>query len=551
MMEKFLIRQQDAYIVPFIGDLMIPWAKDLTCYSIYASNMLYAHHFFTNEAKFNPKFNQFLTEAAEHPKSRKLPIKHFIERPTGKLARYALLLKEILKRTPEDNMDATWLPQVVEMVKKEMDQVDKVTGEVQLKLQLDSITSRLYFKKEDESPYLQLDSEHRKLIKQGPMTRHQGGSGSNSVVVFLFDNALVVAKEKNNTVVEYRGVGPAIPLYLLRLDEDNSIRIASSYTAKTIKHHVESASSTTEQGKALNIYFYGKYYGSHHLVAMNSRMRQQWADSIYKTVSESPIVSCDVIQPLDLTPPSRPTNKPLHTTTIYVDPSSGANMVLTGSDDGLYAFDAEGNSRRVLWTSHKIQQVEVVSKYHLVLVLTGDKYLHAYSTDMLKFNVSGKKDTQATKIGENVSFFKVGTCGNRDLVVSSKFHDLKSFFKAMELVSGTKSGSLSKGISQGKVLWQSKHATGLRLAKKFYVGTQAYSITFLKSKMAIACGPGFEIVDLDALFLNHGIPDPQDPFFLTNVHFASRLEQATPLAIKRINPYEFLLCYKGKYIIAV
>lgn len=70
----------------------------------------------------------------------------YLTKPTTRLGRYNLLLREILKRTPDDSSDKELIPQVMENITQYLIQVNADTGKSENKFNLEQIQTRLSFK---------------------------------------------------------------------------------------------------------------------------------------------------------------------------------------------------------------------------------------------------------------------------------------------------------------------------------------------------------------------------------------------------------------------
>ncbi|RUP12909.1 CNH domain-containing protein [Jimgerdemannia flammicorona] len=76
------------------------------------------------------------------------------------------------------------------------------------------------------------------------------------------------------------------------------------------------------------------------------------------------------------------------------------------------------------------------------------------------------------------------------------------------------------------------------MLQEFYVGAESTLIHFLKTKIAVVSLKGFEIIDLEHLNMNRGLPDLREPQF----NFLGRRGELKPLAMYRVTD-RFLLCY--------
>ncbi|KAI9291635.1 hypothetical protein K502DRAFT_320968 [Neoconidiobolus thromboides FSU 785] len=542
LFQKLKKRQMEDYIVYQIGDIFLEWAKNLECYAHYGGHLAYTQDFIKNEIEYNPKFAQFLKECEKHPESRRLSIQSFVGRATTRLGRYPLLLESILKKSSENSPDKILIPQALDLIRDTLNLVNKLAGEADEKLKINYINSHLYFKPEDEYIEPNLDQPGRKLIKEGPMKR-VSPAGNQNIKLFLFDNVLILAKEKKKVVTEYRAICPAIPLHAMHINEDANVKSYYQKLAETTKTARPSTENTLvalppDNDFVFSITYFGKKPGVQYITAANAKEKSTWVQLIQDAIQASPYV----------------VNKIVQTCNVFQSAMNQAHIICTcdyktkidqvfvfGCDDGVHILSQAGALRRVIRSTHKVIQIEIVEEYHVVLVLTTDKLLMAYHLEVLN-DSSGKISTLSTKLSENVAYFRIGQNGNQKLLISVKHNSLKSYFKTMEFVNMNNETKLSQ---KNKLLWHSKYKTGLRFLKKFYVATIANNVSFLKTRLAIACGPGFEIVSLDALDRNYSVPELTDPIIASDSNLFSRFVNATPLSMLRANPGEFLLCYKG------
>lgn len=74
----------------------------------------------------------------------------YLTKPTTRLGRYNLLLREILKKTPDDSPDKILIPQVMGIVTKYLERVNAETGKRENLFNLQQIQERLEFKSPQE-----------------------------------------------------------------------------------------------------------------------------------------------------------------------------------------------------------------------------------------------------------------------------------------------------------------------------------------------------------------------------------------------------------------
>lgn len=87
-----------------------------------------------------------MQETERKPESRKLELNGYLTKPTTRLGRYNLLLREILKHTPEGNSDGEVLLRVMDIIKDYLTRVNSETGKAENRFNLQQISERLSYK---------------------------------------------------------------------------------------------------------------------------------------------------------------------------------------------------------------------------------------------------------------------------------------------------------------------------------------------------------------------------------------------------------------------
>jgi hypothetical protein len=91
----------------------------------------------------------------------------------------------------------------------------------------------------------------------------------------------------------------------------------------------------------------------------------------------------------------------------------------------------QNNLRRVI-NCENVTQLAVMDKHHILLVLA-DRTLKAYPIDALNSPTNIRSPERlAQEIAQHVSFFHVGYCNNKDLLVYKKKKNTSSTFSALE-----------------------------------------------------------------------------------------------------------------------
>ena len=87
----------------------------LDSYNSYCSNQVAAKALLDHK-KQDHRVHDFLQRCLESPFSRKLDLWNFLDIPRSRLVKYPLLLKEILKHTPNDHPDRQHLEEAVSIL---------------------------------------------------------------------------------------------------------------------------------------------------------------------------------------------------------------------------------------------------------------------------------------------------------------------------------------------------------------------------------------------------------------------------------------------------
>jgi hypothetical protein len=89
-----------------IGDLFLSWialAKDT--YISYATNLRHADRAVRSRKARDPATQRWLAQCEQNPRSKKLDLFSYMGSPTRRLQRYALLLSDVLKKTPKEHAE--------------------------------------------------------------------------------------------------------------------------------------------------------------------------------------------------------------------------------------------------------------------------------------------------------------------------------------------------------------------------------------------------------------------------------------------------------------
>lgn len=557
-------------IVDQIGEIFLRHTEHfLKTYLKYGPHVVLSEYEAKREAETNILFQTFIREKERRAESRRLPFRHFIILPVTRLQRYSLLLDAVLKKTPEDHIDRVPLTKCVEFVKNVAAQVDEATLGTKNTLRVYEINQRIRFKP-GEPHELDLLKPGRKLLKEGTFTRK-----SHLVVetvelqVFLFDHLLLMTKVKKAPNrpddVEYTVSKRPIRMELLHIQEATE---GFSIGLRTMSSTAHSAYSSTLLSPTQNsfpilpssspfgnnypvlIQHLGRHGADHMLYAESASARMEWKEKVVEakkcmeTTHPEKIVF--EIQPLSDTTfggtnCQAPHNYGKVTCTVPFESSANVRMIAIGTQQGVWmGKEGDTTSIKLVLSISDVTQIDVLEKNRILLVLS-DKTLYAYALEHL-LNKDLRKnatDRPHQKIAQHITFFRSGIYNGRPLVVAMKKRGVDSHFKVLEPICGdlrdpvnskkyfTKSGLFSKLPS-----WFKNYI-------EFYIGTESYSVHFLKARLVVVCSRGFEIVNLEALSMNRNLPDATHPDFS---FVQEKGQELKPLGMFRCRE-NYLLCY--------
>ncbi|KIP07120.1 hypothetical protein PHLGIDRAFT_71560 [Phlebiopsis gigantea 11061_1 CR5-6] len=526
-------RQKQYAIVERVGDILLEAVPHFGPFVSYGAHQLYGKYEFEKEKSMNPAFAQFVEETERRPESRKLELNGYLTKPTTRLARYPLLLEAVLKHTHEDNPDKKELPKVVEMVRGFLRSVNAETGKAENRFNLLQLEQQLVTR-EGEKLDLRLQEEGRELVYKGPLKKRGGGQGDSAeLLVFLFDHALLMVKQKSRSEL-YKSYRPPIPLELLLVsapDDSPTNQKSSKQKAllKNMPHTPVVPIKETKGGFSITFVRLGREYYEITLWASTYISQRKWVENITKQQ--------DMMRERSLIFETLTLNEGFFIGPNRVNcaaPFEHGQRLVYGTADGVYMSNLLEYNREPMKVLAllDVTQIDVLEHYGLLIALS-ERQVVTVPLDALDPMEPAGGLRRAKRIASHISFFKAGICLGKTLVCVVKTSALSSTIKVLEPIETTVRGARRPTF---KKLLQGGNDT-LRLFKEFYIPVQSSSIHFLKTRLCVGCTNGFEIVDLETLD-TQGLLDPADQ----SLNFARKKEELRPMAIYRIDN-EFLLCY--------
>ncbi|KAI0837967.1 CNH-domain-containing protein [Hypoxylon sp. FL0890] len=521
-------RQQKNPVVKNLGDIFLEIVPQFEPFILYGSKQLEAKFEFENERSSNPYFAKFVEEIERRKESRKLELNGYLTKPTTRLARYPLLLENVLKYTEDGNPDKEDIPKVLTMIRDLLSRVNAESGKAENRFNLRRLHEQLKFRPADRVD-LKLTEEGRELVFKTQFKKSP--TDPTDITAFLFDHAVLLVRIKQvGKGEEVKAYRRPIPLELLSIKEMDEVipQAGVKRASSNLPFRGKDSEKKGTEGWPITFRHLGKNYYEQVLYASNQTARKKWLEFI-DAAQQRLRARADFFNVNTLSSAFFQAGNLVNAVT----PFDGGRKLIIGTDHGIYVSDRKVKDqapKRVIEAQH-VTQVDVLEEYGLLLVLS-NKTLSSYSLSALDPNEPALAK-RPKKIQSNCNFFKTGICLGRHLVCCVKSSALSTTIKVYEPNDSMSKGKKQKGF--GKMFNAGQDE--LKAFKEFYIPTESSSVHFLKSKLCVACARGFEVVSLETLE-TQSLLDQAD----TSLDFVARKEGVKPIHIERLNG-EFLLNY--------
>ncbi|KAG2178208.1 hypothetical protein INT43_003461 [Umbelopsis isabellina] len=532
-------RQAERPVVDRIGDILLSHVDNFEPFVQYGAHQVFGKFAFETEKSRNKMFTSFVTTVERQKESRKLELNGYLTKPTTRLGRYNLLLREILKNTPEGHPDSIAIPKAIATIKTYLSKVNAETGKAENRFNLMLLKERLVSK--DAAQFnLELEDEQRQLISKGQLKKKGTGSESADLHVFLLDHYLLITKQKHIQKAEkYKLYRPPIPLQLLSVSLPDAAAkrvssiLPSTGPARNLAGAIKSQSTSDLSSMAMKTSY--PIVFSHlgregaapvTLYCSTSASRRQWVDKVEKQrqtlTREQTVFRLVNINSRFFSGMNR-----VRCVSILSD-----GTFVFGADQGVYVqrSTSKGTPTRVI-ALDRVSQIHILEESRLILVLS-DKTLYTYSIEALMAGDTAPK--RGRRVSKHVSFFKVGHTNDRTLVCVVKSSAITSTIRTLEPVA-TNDPKKSKS-NFGRLIRGSSEA--LKIYKDLYIPGEATSLHIFRSNICVGCDRGFEMVNLSSM-RNQSVLDPSDEALA----FVFQRENMKPISMFKLQDGEFLLCY--------
>ncbi|PRP86803.1 hypothetical protein PROFUN_05020 [Planoprotostelium fungivorum] len=186
-----------------VGDIFLRFAPYLKLYTQYINNYNLSSSTITQLPEQNPKLKEFMSQALNHAELKKLgqnALFNLLITPVQRVPRYELLLRELVKNTPDDHPD---FKDVCSALFKMQDINKQINDSKRNSENLEKIV-----KVQQKLGAPNLVQPHRRLIKEGGMFKQKESIGglmsdlirsklgyeSDNTQLYLFNDCLVIAR---------------------------------------------------------------------------------------------------------------------------------------------------------------------------------------------------------------------------------------------------------------------------------------------------------------------------------------------------------------------
>ncbi|KAK5170553.1 RHO1 GDP-GTP exchange protein 2 [Saxophila tyrrhenica] len=530
-------RQQQNPVVRNIGDVFLEYVTQFSPFIKYGANQLFGKFEFEKEKSSNPAFARFVDETERLKESRKLELNGYLTKPTTRLARYPLLLENVLKNTAEDNPDKHDIPKAIVAIRETLGRVNEESGKAENHFNLMSLNAQL---KWGQIPHmdLKLTEEARQLIFKSNLKKAPTNDVAD-ITAYLFDHAVLLVRVKTvNKREEMKVYRKPIPLELLQIKEMDMVlpklgisKRPSSSMIPGVGRTVTANRPAGEQGYPITFKGLGRAGYELTLYCTSPIQREKWMEHI-QTQKDKLSERHKIFTMSKLNEGYFNASRRIN----CCRPIDGGRKLVVGTDDGVYVCesrpkDASSRPRRMLETK-LVAQLEVLEQ-HAILVVLADKAVYTFPLEALDPDESVAGPAKRGRRICHANYINAGTCNGQTLVCCVKSSSLSSTVKVFEPMEaqrvGKKKGGFARMLASGQEV--------LKPYKEFYIPMESNSIHFLRSKLCVGGAKGFEIVSLETLE-TQSLLDQAD----TSLDFVARRENVKPIYIER-NTSEFLLCY--------
>lgn len=513
-------------VLESMGDVVKEHVVNFRCYIKYGESQPSAKQILQVQKNKNPQLNSFLKECQNMPQFRRLPIESFLARPTTRLGRYPILIRDILKNTSKNHRDQILLKEANTTIESILKEVNQVAGKETNRLKMDQWSELLRFEKKNDVSAVHFEDPKREYIREGKLSlivHNYINEPSLDVTVLLLDNVLIITYEKNNN---YHIYSKPIPISLLNIshsEEKKSLKPNDNHTSskKLVVNNHGKNNGFESMGYIFTVKHLG--VGTYQFFTPILSEQKAWVEAIQKQQELLPKPIAKEIVFFS----HKKLDSPVQTIHRL---KNGA--LLLANDIGLYVLINNSMMKPLLQLS-RISQVESMEQFDILFILS-NREVFAFSISLLLKGVYTNPNylKHNKKISSNVSFIATGFCDEKFLLCCAKASANKTVVKMFE----PKRLLLNPNYRK---TYQKLYLTGdvVTNFKQFYIPSEGVNIRFLRRSLCVACIKSFEVVSIKNL-TTQSLLNPNDVVFKNLLK-----SEYSPMNMFKTQQNDFLLCY--------
>ncbi|EGC28970.1 hypothetical protein DICPUDRAFT_159515 [Dictyostelium purpureum] len=195
---KELEKHQDpTYENVNIGKAFLDMSHYLKMYTAYCSHQEAALKLLEEEKLKNPAFREFLDSCMNDPRCRGLPLNSFIIKPVQRICKYPLLIKEVIRFTPDDHPDRAPLEEVDKKISDIVQSINEAKRTLEIFQKIVELQNSI-----DGLEDTDLMEKGRTFLMEGIVSsvKELNSEDSLSRTIYLFNNLILICSSGTNVL---------------------------------------------------------------------------------------------------------------------------------------------------------------------------------------------------------------------------------------------------------------------------------------------------------------------------------------------------------------
>ncbi|GAB6021654.1 FYVE, RhoGEF and PH domain-containing protein 6 [Chamberlinius hualienensis] len=230
---------------PKIGDLVKKFAPFLRMYTEYVKNFDEANATVSTWSSRSPRFAAILAEIQKLPECGHLTLQHHMLAPVQRVPRYELLLKDYLRKLPEDSVDRADTEEALRLVASAADRSNEAAKKIDKFKRLLEVQDWL-------GGSVDLVSPTRELLSQGKIYKISARSGDHQERhLFVFTDLVLLCSSRRManrvTAAQAFRIRAQLPVDGLEVVEGDNLVTANTFYIRNINKSIELYTQTADE----------------------------------------------------------------------------------------------------------------------------------------------------------------------------------------------------------------------------------------------------------------------------------------------------------------